>query len=171
LGHDPQGEWIDLRHLVDECIKDVEAMPKDVRLEIAMPADFPQIYAERSLLKLVFSNLIRNAMDALENNPTSDRFLAVQARHDQRMATVTISDTGAGMSPALAQGCFEPFVTTKNQGMGLGLALSRWIVETHGGRLSVSPHAPRGTSFHVALPLAGELPHHEKPATQCRPGG
>jgi len=171
LGNDPQGEWIDVRELVEHRIKDDLSVPTDCHLEIAIPADFPRVFADRSLLSLVFNNLLRNALEALEDSPPSERFLSVQARYDHQMATVTIADTGAGMSPALAQGCFEPFLTTKLQGMGLGLALSRWIVEAHGGRLSVGPHAPRGTCFHIALPLAGESPHHEKPAPQRRPGG
>jgi two-component system sensor kinase FixL len=92
-------------------------------------------------------------MDAMQDSP--ERHLHVSsARVAGNLAEVTISDSGRGLSEAEIGRMFQPFVTTKDRGMGLGLTISQSIVNAHGGRLWATPNAQAGISFHFQLPLA-----------------
>jgi two-component system sensor kinase FixL len=96
-------------------------------------------------------NLIRNAIEAMQDAPK--RELVVGARlADEDMVEVFVSDTGTGISPQAAEQLFQPFFTTKAEGMGVGLSISRTIVEAHGGRIWVEPNPAGGTVFRFTLP-------------------
>ena len=140
-------------------------------LELTIAADFPKIFVDPILLGLVIINLVKNAWEAMQDIPVSGRRLAIQAFRKQHQAVITLRDAGPGIPAGQAESCWQPFQSSKTQGMGMGLALSRWIVEAHGGQLTVDPSATQGTVFHISLPLGEESHENEKPSTQRLPRG
>jgi signal transduction histidine kinase len=103
----------------------------------------------------VLLNLIINAMEAMRDTPAADRCVEVRTRMDGGLARVEIVDHGSGVSPAHQQKVFEPFFTTKAEGIGLGLALSRSIIELHGGTIRAENRAQSGAAFIFTLPASG----------------
>ena len=108
-------------------------------------------------LRQVFENLVRNAREAMEESEEAPR-LWVSVARTGASAEVRVTDNGPGIAPENLQSIFQPFVSTKGKGMGLGLAICREIVEGHGGRLDVESILGRGTTFTVTLPLHTETP-------------
>jgi signal transduction histidine kinase len=111
---------------------------------------------DRVQLQQVLMNLLLNGMDAMKNIDTArDLIINSQpAKNDQVM--VSVSDTGVGLPTQQADQIFNAFFTTKPQGTGMGLRISRSIVESHGGRLWATDNSPRGASFHLTLPAKVE---------------
>jgi len=103
----------------------------------------------------VLLNLMRNAMEAMEESDR--RELSLSTMHvNGDMLMVNVADTGAGISEDVAAQLFQPFVTTKQHGMGVGLSISRTIIESHGGRIWAEPNPSGGTIFHFTLPAVHE---------------
>lgn len=103
----------------------------------------------------VILNLVRNGFDAMQHVPSGQRRLTVvTGRSTDGFARVTIADTGAGIDPEHAAKLFDAFFTTKRDGLGLGLSISRSIIEAHGGQLSISSTAPSGAAFYFTVPVA-----------------
>jgi two-component system sensor kinase FixL len=100
-------------------------------------------------------NLLRNAIEAMEQSPVH-QIVATTSIKEPGYITVSIADSGSGMSDAVARRLFEPFVTTKERGMGFGLSMCRSIIEEHGGRIWAEPNPSGGTIFRFRLPIAGE---------------
>jgi two-component system sensor kinase FixL len=129
----------------------VGAKEKGVRLRFAVARDVELVLADKVQVQQVALNLIRNAIEAMQDAPKRD--LVVGARlTDEDMVEVFVSDTGTGISPQAAEQLFQPFFTTKAEGMGVGLSISRTIVEAHGGRIWVEPNPAGGTVFRFTLP-------------------
>jgi two-component system, LuxR family, sensor kinase FixL len=105
-------------------------------------------------IQQVVLNLVRNAVEAMEQVERRELTIGTRAIPQQGMAEVIVADTGPGIAPELADRLFQPFVTTKPTGMGLGLSICREIVEAHHGRLSASPGSVGGAVFRVTLPMA-----------------
>jgi len=121
----------------------------DVQLELDPTAD--SVLVDRIQIQQVLVNLIRNAIDAMME--TKVRCLALRtARDGQGFVEVTIEDTGSGIGEAIAAQLFQPFVTSKQQGMGIGLSICRTIIEAHGGRIWFEPGSNGGTAFHFTVP-------------------
>jgi len=97
---------------------------------------------------------VRNAVEAMEQVERRELSVVTRAVPEQRMAEVIVADTGPGIPPKLADRLFQPFVTTKATGMGLGLSICHEIVEAHHGRLTTAPASTGGTVFRVILPIA-----------------
>ena len=113
------------------------------------------VFVDKIQIQQVLINLIRNACEAMSES--AERRLAVSTRADQPgFARVTVSDTGAGIAPAIADQLFTAFVSTKSEGMGLGLSICRTIVEANGGRIWMEPRPDGGTEFHFTLQLHTE---------------
>ena len=127
-----------------------------VRVALELDRTLPPILADGVQIQQVVLNLVRNAIEAMEG--CDRRELVIGTRALPKMAEVTIADTGPGIAPELANRLFQPFVTTKKTGMGLGLSICREIVEAHHGRLTSAPRPAGGTVFRVTLPVmkAGE---------------
>ena len=122
-----------------------------VRAEFAH--DLPPIMADKVQIQQVIINLLRNAAEAMANSPRRELTIST-AGIDDSGVEITVADTGPGIPEAVAARLFEPFVTSKPNGMGIGLAISYSIVEAHGGRLRMTPNKGGGTVFRFHLPAA-----------------
>jgi signal transduction histidine kinase len=122
---------------------------------LAVRGDFGIVEGDEVLLRQAFVNLLRNAVEACSGASITPA-VEVDAQPDaaQRVVRVTVSDNGPGIDPAMRERVFRPFVTTKPQGTGLGLALVQKIVVTHNGRIAIGDSPSGGASFQVQLPLA-----------------
>jgi two-component system sensor kinase FixL len=121
----------------------------DVKVSLDPTADL--VFVDRIQVQQVLINLIRNAIDAMIDSPVRALFIRTSRSRDG-FVEVAIEDTGSGISDAIAPQLFQPFVTSKQSGMGIGLSICRTIVEAHGGRIWFEPHAGGGTIFHFILP-------------------
>jgi signal transduction histidine kinase len=120
-----------------------------------LTSNLPLVMAHRGRLREVLLNLARNAIESMDAVEKGSRLLRVRTRHDGRDAiTVAVEDTGPGIDPKKLDGIFDPFVTTKPHGMGLGLAICRMIIDRHGGQLTASSECKRGALFQFVLPIA-----------------
>jgi signal transduction histidine kinase len=122
-----------------------------VVLHTDLSADVQPVCGDRVQLQQVPLNLITNAVDAMSAVMGRPKVLTITSERLSGMV-VAVEDTGAGFDPAMADRIFTPFVTTKPNGMGMGLSICRSIIEAHGGRLWVSPRAPCGTVFRFTVP-------------------
>jgi C4-dicarboxylate-specific signal transduction histidine kinase len=123
-----------------------------------LKADLPSVLADRVQLQQVLLNLIMNGIEAMAAVADRPRLLGVQSRIDESGdVLVAVSDCGTGFGLALDR-VFHPFFTTKANGMGMGLSISRSLVESHGGRLWAAPNSPHGAVFSFTLPATGGSP-------------
>jgi PAS domain S-box-containing protein len=129
-----------------------EVSSRNVSIDIDLDGDLPPILADRVQMQQVIINLARNGVDAMESEEGQVRTLSIRSRRDgMAHVLIEIRDQGKGLEDV--ERVFEPFVTTKEQGMGMGLAICRWIVEAHDGRLWATTNDPRGATFSVTLPI------------------
>jgi two-component system sensor kinase FixL len=134
----------------------MDAMQQKVEIEARIDPGLPAVLADRIQIEQVLLNLLRNAMDAMEGANTESRSIAVKARRKGKHAVeISVADSGPGIADEVMDAIFEPFVTTKPLGMGMGLSISHSIVESHGGSLRVARNAPSGAIFFFDLPTAG----------------
>src|SRR5262245_36909599 len=117
-----------------------------VRVRFQFDPTVDLVLADKVQIQQVLLNLIRNAVDAMEGCPRRELVISTMAA-DDGMISITVADTGTGVAPEMASQLFQPFITTKRQGMGVGLSISRTIVEAHGGRISCEPNPGGGTIF------------------------
>jgi signal transduction histidine kinase len=143
---------------LEDVVKDVismvrrEARSNHVELSVLMPQDLPRVLGDRVHLSQVLLNLVMNAIHAVQSSPANERRIVVMAMIDGGDVNLSVCDSGPGISEDIAQKLFTPFFTTKPEGMGMGLALSRAIIEAHGGRLWVERMTgPHGADFHFTL--------------------
>jgi signal transduction histidine kinase len=135
-----------------------EAIRYSISVQTELPADLPQVLGDRVQLQQVMMNLMINGIDAMKN-VKGTRELAIKSQRAQNeQLLVSVSDTGVGLPPQHADEIFNAFFTTKPDGTGMGLRISRSIVESHGGRLWAADNSPRGASFYFALPSKVEAP-------------
>jgi signal transduction histidine kinase len=113
----------------------------------------PQVFGDRIQLEQVMLNLLRNAIDASASVKATDRCVVISGRCDSEYLELSVADQGRGLNPQVAAKLFEPFLTTKQSGLGVGLYLCRSIIESHNGRIWHTPHQPHGAEFHVSLPV------------------
>src|SRR5215467_8013507 len=144
---------------VNALIRDVLALVRNdldtrrIAVETDLPAGLPAVVGCPAQLQQVFLNVVTNAVEAMDSVAERARRLRVTSRpHDSDGVLITVEDSGTGIDPRDAKQIFEPFYTTKQQGMGLGLSICRSIVESHGGRLSASPDALHGLALRISLP-------------------
>jgi NO-binding membrane sensor protein with MHYT domain/signal transduction histidine kinase len=150
----PQRELVDVNEVIREMIVllrgEVTRYNISIRTELA--ADIPQVMADRVQLQQVLMNLMLNGIDAMKD-VEGTRELGIKSQQDENeQILVTVSDTGVGLPVQQADQIFKAFFTTKLQGTGMGLSISRSIIESHGGRLWVAENSPRGASFRFTLP-------------------
>ncbi|MCS7469813.1 ATP-binding protein [Stieleria sp. ICT_E10.1] len=145
----------DIESAVTESLDLCEYRTRTVLDEIFVdiPADLPKAYADRVQVEQVLVNLIRNAVDAMDDPAVVERTLKIMVAADQEMLKVSVIDSGPGIAKDQGDEIFQTFVTTKAQGMGMGLAISRSIIESHQGRLYTVDGAD-GAWFEFTLPIA-----------------
>jgi signal transduction histidine kinase len=146
---------IDLNDLVGETVKFLSALAvgRQVELSNSTSSTPLPIRADRIQLQQVILNLIINAMDAMSDMPRAKREIAVQTAHINGYAELSVSDAGSGIPSDKLTNIFEPFFSTKAQGMGIGLSIARTIVEAHDGLIWAENQTTGGAVFHIKLPL------------------
>lgn len=145
----------DARRLIEEAsaLALVGAKEAGVHFMLQFEDNLPAVLADKVQIQQVLVNLVRNAIEAMQQSET--RKLTVSAfTVDAGTAQIDVRDTGAGISPEILPQLFQPFVTSKPHGMGIGLSISRTIAEAHGGRLWADPAPDGGTIFHLTLRIA-----------------
>jgi two-component system sensor kinase FixL len=140
-----------LSKLVEEAsaLALVGAKEQNVRVRFQFDPSADLILADKVQIQQVVLNLLRNAIEAMEKSDR--RELTVSSRREDDLATVSIADTGSGISEEVAAHLFQPFITSKAQGMGVGLSISRTIIEAHGGQIAAEPNPGGGTVFRFTL--------------------
>jgi two-component system sensor histidine kinase DctS len=140
--------------VVEEAVgfADSEARKRRVRIHAELCDRDPELHADPVLLQQVVLNLLRNAMDAMAATPAERREIRIATEAGPAGVTVSISDRGCGISPEVRAQLFQPFFTTKAEGMGMGLNICRSIMEFHRGRVWAEPNPGGGTVFSFSLP-------------------
>lgn len=153
---EPQREPADIESVVRNTVElfRSEARSSDITLTMNLPTRLPAVDIDRVLIPQVIMNLLRNAVDAVDASAAT-REVHLEANIDAagERLVVSVSDTGKGIDPQLRERLFEPFASSKSDGMGIGLSLSRSLIEDHGGALWYDAAAPR-TTFRFSLPLS-----------------
>ena len=143
----------DLNAVVSEAVGhlDSEFRAQGISLHRSIDRDLPLVHADRILLVQALLNLLGNARDAVIENPEGHRIIKISTTANEHYLVVTVEDNGVGL-PANADRIFEAFMTTKDNGMGMGLAIAKSIVEAHDGKIHArSPDGP-GTLLQLSIP-------------------
>jgi PAS domain S-box-containing protein len=153
----PQRQPLSLNEIVEGVLQFVrtDLVRRGVTVDVQLEPGLKEVFADRVPIEQVLINVIGNACDAMSGNAEGDRALTIATLADAAEACVRIEDVGSGL-PANPEQVFDAFYTTKPEGLGMGLAISRSIVAVHGGRLNARPNRPRGAVFTICLPLAPE---------------
>ncbi len=148
-----QQELVDVNELIREMIALLrsEANRYSISIRTELAEDLPKVMADRVQLQQVFMNLMLNGIDAMKETTDGDE-LTIKSEAGDGQLLISVSDTGAGLPPEKSDQVFRAFFTTKNNGTGMGLPISRSIIESHGGRLWVSETSARGATFQFTLP-------------------
>jgi C4-dicarboxylate-specific signal transduction histidine kinase len=143
-----------VNELIQETMALAQARLRGVTLRIELAESLPSVCADRVQLQQVLLNLMANAVDAMKSLTQRQRLLHIQTMSQMPgMVLVRIRDSGPGLDPDKIEQLFEPFYTTKTQGLGMGLSISRSIIEAHGGRLWAEPAGESGAVFQFTLPV------------------
>ncbi|HJQ26638.1 MAG TPA: ATP-binding protein [Blastocatellia bacterium] len=154
-----------LDELIAQCVAETRMQLADGGIKLNTDGEFAEVAADESLLRRVFLNLIRNAIEAIDPNAPEKLIRisgAVDADPHRRFAHVRVADTGGGIASADLHRIFIPFFTTKSRGYGIGLALVQKILMAHGGDVLVESSSSAGTVFHCRIPLSPPATDMEK---------
>jgi signal transduction histidine kinase len=159
--HPLEQKPIDVRAVVHESLALVshDTNAKRIALDVDLPPDACIVAADQLLLQQVLVNLIMNGIEAMADTPPDHRRVTVQCQAIADNAVVSVRDAGTGLPAKLDGQLFEPFVTTKTTGMGIGLTIARSIVEAHRGSLEAHNNPDRGATFTLTLPIATRDQH------------
>lgn len=157
----PEFRSIDVASLIEETLSVTEPLIRKCRVttSVLIDKDVHCVRADLVLIQQVLLNLIRNACDAMEGESESPKEIIIRAARHGSTVEITVQDTGPGLPDLNGEDIFDAFVSTKHGGMGLGLTISRSIVEAHDGQIWGNSRDMQGTTFCVALPHAQELEH------------
>ena len=152
-------ELVDVNEIIRETITLLlsEAMRYDISVRTELAADLPHILGDRVQLQQVMMNLIMNSIDAMKDVDGRRELIIKSQRTENHQLQVSVSDTGIGLPPQQAEQIFNAFFTTKPHGTGMGLSISRSIIESHGGRLWAADNSPRGANFHFTLSAKSQV--------------
>jgi len=148
-------ERVDLNEAIGEVLTlcQGEVRKHDVELRAQLPGDLPPVRGDRVLIQQVVLNLVVNGIEAMSGALDRSRELMIRAQGEADEVRVTVRDSGVGLDPQTVARIFDALYTTKPGGLGMGLSISRTIVENHGGRLSVVAQDGPGASFEFTLPV------------------
>jgi len=155
----PRNDLVDLNEVIVEvfALAQNEARRNRVALKQQLKQDLPHVHGDRVQLQQVILNLIINGLEAIAKSKNGTRELSVMSDREEDKVRIAVSDSGEGLDSANLERVFDAFFTTKPDGMGMGLAISRTIIESHGGKLWASSNSPHGAVFQFTLPTnAGE---------------
>ena len=154
----PQTELLDVNEVIREMIVLLrsEAMRYSISFRMELTEHLPYVLGDRVQLQQVLMNLCINSIDAMKDVDGARELIVKSERAEKEHLMVSVSDTGVGLPPNQTEQIFNAFFTTKPQGTGMGLRISRSIVESRGGRLWANDNSPRGASFYFTLPTKGE---------------
>jgi signal transduction histidine kinase len=152
-----QRELVDPNEIVREMtlLLHSEAIQFAVFVRTKLAADIPRVIGDRVQLQQVLMNLMMNSIDAMKDVDGTHELMIESQRSEDGQVLISVSDTGVGLPPEQADKIFNAFFTTKTHGTGMGLRISRSIVESHGGRLWAADNPPRGARFCFTLPAHG----------------
>ena len=154
----PERELVDVNEVIREMIVLLrnEATRGSISVRTELAADLPQVMGDRVQLQQVMMNLFMNSIDAMKDVDGTRELAIKSQRAENEQLMVSVSDTGVGLPAQQTDQIFNAFFTTKLHGTGMGLSISRSIVESHGGRLWAANNSPRGASFYLTLPTKVE---------------
>src|SRR5437667_10518809 len=155
----PQRDWLEINQTIREVIGLArnEMQRNGVALETQLSDDVPLVFADRIQLQQVILNLMMNAIEAMSGAAEGPRELLVRSGPNESQGVlVSVQDSGPGLDPKSVDHLFDAFYTTKPQGMGMGLAICRSLIEAHGGRLWAAANTPHGAVFQFTLPIGSE---------------
>jgi signal transduction histidine kinase len=155
----PRRDWLDINETILELLllTDPDVRMNRISLQTQLASGLSPIRGDRIQLQQVILNLIKNAIEAMSGASEGPRELRVSSGKDASTGVlVAVRDSGPGLAPEALAHLFEPFYSTKPEGMGMGLAISRSIIAAHGGQLRATPNQPHGTVFEFTLPSDGD---------------
>ena len=162
---EPDKTFVNLHNLILDPTSSAVPRKQKTQVEFRLEASSDRVLADEVQIKQVLSNLIKNAVEAM--SPSDNRRLRIATSLSEHgMIRVDVSDTGHGLAPHVLKNLFEPFQTTKQTGIGIGLSISRMIIEAHYGRIWASANPDGGATFSFTLPLASAEPVDER-QTDC----
>jgi PAS domain S-box-containing protein len=152
----PQTNLVDLSEVIQEMVVLLrgEASSYSVSIQTDLSADSPRVMADRVQLQQVLMNLMLNGIEAMHDTESGGQLTIRSLKGEDGQLLTSVSDTGVGLPPEQAEQIFNAFFSTKAQGTGMGLSISRSIIESHGGRLWATSNSGRGATFHFTLPAA-----------------
>src|SRR5580704_234114 len=152
----PQSNLVDVSEVIQEMVVLLhsEASRQSVSIQTELSANSPPIMADRVQLQQVLMNLMLNGIEAMQDRNSGGQLTIRSVRGEGGQLLISVSDTGVGLPPEQADQIFNPFFSTKTQGTGMGLSISRSIIESHGGRLWATSNSGSGATFHFTLPAA-----------------
>lgn len=152
----PKKSTVQINDLIHEVIGliDFDARNHQVNLHLELKEDLPNIQVDRIQIQQVLINLLRNGIEALEGKPAENRRVTISTSLDADEITISVIDTGKGISADEVESVFTPYVTTKPEGLGMGLSICRSIIEWHEGRISGKPGSESGMIFEFTLPVS-----------------
>jgi C4-dicarboxylate-specific signal transduction histidine kinase len=153
-----QREWVDMNRIIREMVAltRTEAALHSTSVRTELAPDLPQVMGDRVQMQQVLMNLMVNGIDAMKDVEGTRELVIKSQRADHEHLQISVSDTGIGLPAAQSDQIFNAFFTTKPHGTGMGLRISRSIVESHSGRLWAENNSPRGASFHFTLPIKAD---------------
>jgi PAS domain S-box-containing protein len=152
----PQTNLVDVSEVIQEMVVLLrgEASRHSVSIQTDLPANSPRVMADRVQLQQVLMNLMLNGIEAMQDTESGGQLTIKSSVAEGGQLLISVSDTGLGLPPEQAEQIFNAFFSTKVQGTGMGLSISRSIVESHGGRLWAASNSGRGATFNFTLPAA-----------------
>jgi signal transduction histidine kinase len=156
----PQRESVDVNEVIQEMIVLLrsEAARYSIPIRAELAAGLPKVKADRVQLQQVFMNLMLNGIDAIKEVGTAGELTVKSEQAESASLLISVTDTGVGLPQQQVARIFDAFFTTKPDGTGMGLAISRSIIESHGGRLWAAANSERGATFHFTLPSEVDAP-------------
>jgi len=168
--HEPQSVSLDVNAVIEEVLGFIEDERRRTEIVIRTELDphLPSVTGDPIQLQQVVLNLALNGIDAMRDSPAPDRLMLIRtSAPEPGLVKIAVEDRGSGLDPAVIDRVFTPLFTTKKTGIGLGLAITRSIVESHGGRIWAEPVTPRGALFQFTLPATAR----DTPASVSPPQG